>query len=130
MALYTNEGFIKESGLKTVKVEEIAHRDIRWRLYLMWGLINLTLLIPLFIVGLYALFPPLIFGSSVTWWLLVSGLMGLMLITKFSSRLLGRKLALRNMFGQSFFKENIMVAVIVFLILYAGVAFLDWPFNI
>lgn len=126
LALYASEGFIKESGLKMVEVEEIAHKDRRWRLYLVWGLINLTLFIPLFIVGLYVPFPPLIFGSSVAWWLLFSGLVGLMLITEFSSRLLGKKLALKNMFGQLFFKENIMVATIAFLVLYTGVAFLDW----
>lgn len=124
LALYASESLIKESGSKMVEVEEIAHR--KWRLYLVWGLINLVLFIPLFIVGLYVLFPPLVFGSSVAWWLLVSGLVGLMLITEFSSRLLGRKLALRKMFGQLFFKENIMVAAMVFVILYAGLAFLDW----
>jgi hypothetical protein len=52
------------------------------RSYAIWGVVNLALLVPMFGLGLVITFPPLIFGSSVAWWMLTSGTIGLLLITE------------------------------------------------
>lgn len=125
LTLHALKVFIEKSNLKMAEGKErLPHGG--WYLCLVWGSINLALFILLFIVGLYIFFPPLIFGSSVAWWLFGSGLLGLIIITEFSEKILDRKIVLKNILKQSFAKKSIIMATMLFLTLYVEVFSLDW----
>lgn len=127
--LYISTDISKRSPMKpSMKAQRTRSR---WRLYSIWGFVNLIFFIPLFIAGLGISFPPLIFGSSVAWWLLTSGLIGLLLLIKFPERIIGRKMALKDMLSHESFRKTIILAVAIFVILFVGVTFfmLLLPFS-
>ena len=100
-----------------------------WRLYVVWGVINLGLFVPMFAVGLIASFPPLVFGSSVAWWLLASGLLGLLILGKFSKRILGDRIALKEELACAFTKEGAILAAVAFVVIFAVTTLLAISFN-
>jgi len=100
-----------------------------WRLYTTWAVVNLALFVPMFGVGLVISFPPLLFGSSIAWWMLGSGLMGLLFLTKFSKKLFGKKIVLKERLVGTFALDGLMMAVIVFVTLFAIVTILAAVFN-
>jgi len=99
------------------------------RLYSAWAVVNLTMFIPMFAIGSLVAFPPLVFGSSVAWWMLGSGLIGLLILSKFSKRFLGKRIAIRQKLAGLFTKEGLILAVVSFLILFSITIVLAVFFN-
>ena len=114
---------------RTEKVEAEETSNGNWRLYLVWGVVNLALFAPMFGVGLVLSFPPMIFGSSVAWWLLSSGLAGLLLSGKFSKRIAGRSLALRDVSAGAFTKKGLIMILASFAFLFATATILSTLLN-
>ncbi|HEX9261473.1 MAG TPA: alpha/beta fold hydrolase [Candidatus Bathyarchaeia archaeon] len=99
------------------------------RLYSVWAVVNLTMFVPMFAVGSLVAFPPLVFGSSVAWWMLGSGLVGLLILAKFSKRFLGKRIAIRQKLIGVFTKEGLILAGVSFLILFSITIVLAVFFN-
>jgi hypothetical protein len=94
-------------------------------MYVCWGATNLVLFVPMFAVGSLIPFPPLVFGASVAWWLLATGVVGLLLLAIFSKRIFGARLALKEEIAGAFTKEGAFLTFTLFLALVAVIAALD-----
>jgi dienelactone hydrolase len=92
-------------------------RDLR--LYLVWGILNVMLFIPMFGVGALIAFPPLVFGASIGWWMLVSGLAGLVILSKFLNKISGKKISIKKGIREILNKRVVILVVIVFFILFS-----------
>lgn len=101
----------------------------RWILCAVWGAVNIALFVPMFAVGSVILLPPLIFGASVAWWMLGSGTVGLLLLAKFSGRIIGRKISLKEAVTNSLSKETLVTATTLFLILFLLTTLLTVTLN-
>lgn len=122
---------ITELWAKSEKVpakneETSAHKS---KLYVTWAIVNLALFVPMFAVGLAISFPPLIFGSSVAWWMLVSGLVGTLLLVRFANRIFGNKIDLKLELVDPVTKRDIFAAAVVFLVLLAVTTISAIAFN-
>jgi dienelactone hydrolase len=100
----------------------------KWRIYLLWAVINLILLLPMFGVGYVIQFPPLVFGASIAWWMMSSGLVGLLLV-KFSRKTTGRKMALWQTLKDQIGKNDLFGSIISFAIVLAVVTILGIRFD-
>ena len=59
----------------------VRHRFLRERrVLILWSLLGLLLYLPGMLLGTFIPFPPLLFGASMAWWLLVSGVIGLLIL--------------------------------------------------
>ena len=88
-----------------------------WKILAIWGGLGLGLYLPMLVAGSLIPFPPLIFGSSIAWWLLTAGIVGLVilyLISKFSKA----ELNLKSKIFESFDPKYTIMAVSMFLLLY------------
>lgn len=85
----------------------------RWKDYTIWASLNLFLFFPLVFVGFVISFPPLIFGSSVAWWVLATGLIGIFLLARNKPKVSETTPQLRTLFWQNFNKE-VWMAIILF----------------
>jgi len=81
-------------------------------------------------VGMVISFPPLIFGSSIAWWVLVTGLMGLLLISKDKPRLGENRIQLKKTLKNAFNKKEVVIACILFLLLFATANLLQSFYSI
>jgi dienelactone hydrolase len=89
----------------------------KWKSYLVWGALNLTLFFPMVALGLVIHVPPLIFGSSIAWWLLVSGLLGLLILSKTRLGSSFDNLSLVQTVRQSLLaKKDVLIALCLFLL--------------
>jgi dienelactone hydrolase len=101
----------------------------QWRIYALWAIVNLVLLFPMFGVGYVVQFPPLVFGASIAWWLMVSGLVGLFIITKFSRRITGKALSLKQTLRNHFSKKEAIGAIMSFALVLTVVTVLGLNFD-
>ncbi|MCX8183247.1 MAG: alpha/beta fold hydrolase [Crenarchaeota archaeon] len=103
------------------RVEE--HGSIRgWKIMVIWGALGVALLLPTFILGFSLPFPPVLFGSSIAWWLLMVAIAGGFLILFVIPRFSGIRLSMRRLAAESFTLRETCAAVSMFLMLYAIVA--------
>jgi|GEM_PF-1290587 len=89
-----------------------------WKITLIWGALSIMLLIPMFLFGFMVSFPPVLFGSSIAWWLLTVAVAGLLIAIFVLPRFLGRRLETRRLVKDSFTSREILVAIGLFLLLY------------
>ncbi len=89
-----------------------------WKIMVIWGALSIALLLPAFILGFSLPFPPVLFGSSIAWWLLMVALAGGSLILFAMPRFLGVRLRMRRLASESFTRRGVLVAVSMFLMLY------------
>jgi dienelactone hydrolase len=89
------------------------------RMALAWSFSSMVLLIPMFPLGFLLSFPPVLFGSAIAWWLLASGIVGLLLILLVMPRF-SIKLSMRRILRESFTLRSALAAVGMFLILYSA----------
>jgi len=101
----------------------------QWRMYALWAVINLLLLLPMFGVGYVVQFPPLVFGASIAWWMMASGLVGLLLLSRFSNRIIGKALSLKLTLRDHFSRKEVIGAVISFTIILVAVTILGVSFD-
>ncbi|MEM1554523.1 MAG: hypothetical protein QXU09_02260 [Thermoproteota archaeon] len=89
-----------------------------WRIALIWGVLSLVLLVPLFPLGFTLNFPPVLFGSAIAWWLLTVGFVGLLLIMLVLPRF-SVKLSMLRIVKESFTLRGVFSAFGMFLLLYS-----------
>ena len=89
-----------------------------WKTMAIWGILNLGLFLPMVFAGLVIAFPPLIFGSSIAWWLLATGLAGLVFARFLLHRFSTVRFTIRETFRKSFDRRGVAVAIAIFLLLY------------
>jgi len=96
-------------------IDKRKSNKISLKLMAFWSVIGLVLFIPAMAVGAVIQFPPQIFGSSLAWWLLVSGFVGL-IVLRFRSKIITVSEILFE-----FRMKNVIIGVTLFLILYLTV---------
>jgi hypothetical protein len=111
---------LKEKPKACIKQEPIPV----WKTYVAWFMINSILFFPLISLGLVIGFPPLIFGSSVAWWLLLGGLISIAIYRKLSS---GSQNSIGNLVRKNLpSKKTLLIALTVFLTLLLITSFLQF----
>jgi len=85
--------------------------------YLVWGILNSALFFPMIAAGAAILFPPLVFGSSIAWWVFATGIVGLLLIWKNRPSLSENRIWLKATLKGAFFSRQIVIVCILFLLL-------------
>lgn len=89
-----------------------------WRVTFLWGGLGLALFLPFMGLGSVISFPPQTFGSSLAWWLLGTGALGLAVLFILSKRLSIRSVPFRRSFPESFEKEETVIAILLVVFLY------------
>jgi len=89
-----------------------------WKTLVIWGILGLTLFLPMFIMGSIISYPPLIFGSSFAWWLLAVAIVGFLMIVLVVPKLSAVRSNPKEMVHGSFDFKRVVVAVGVFTLLY------------
>lgn len=101
-----------------------------WKFSAIWGSLGLVLFLPMSFVGLAVPFPPLIFGASIAWWLLAVGLLGLLLLALIMPRLSKVEVNLKTVLAEPLAGRFLLVAIVLFLLIFAIVNLLEAAFNI
>jgi dienelactone hydrolase len=101
-----------------------------WRAYLVWDVLNLALFLPMIFVGFAIAFPPLIFGASIAWWMLATGIVGILLLIKNLPKLFISKIGLKETLQRMFDGKDWLKAVILFILLYAVATSLETLFGL
>jgi len=117
---------IRNGEKSPISEKTSAHQ---WRMYAIWAIINLALLLPMFGVGYVIQFPPLVFGASIAWWMMASGLVGLLLLSRFSNRIIGKASSLKLTLRDHFSRKEVIGAVISFTIILVAVTILGVSFD-
>ena len=89
----------------------------RFKAYLVWGILNSALFFPMIAAGAVVLFPPLVFGSSIAWWVFATGIIGMLLIWKKRPSLSENRIMLKATLKDAFFNRQIVIVCILFLML-------------
>jgi dienelactone hydrolase len=87
-----------------------------WKLFWVWGILGLALFLPLFSLGSLIPFPPLVFGSSFSWWLFGVGVVGLFVGKKWLFK--NKSVEIKSIFSKSLTRSNIVFGGGIFLGLY------------
>lgn len=90
-----------------------------WKILVSWGFLGLLLFIPIFLLGFVIPFPPLIFGSSFAWWLLVVAIAGLAMALSVLPKYSTIRIDLRSAVSRSFNLRDSVFAVGMFGLLYS-----------
>lgn len=102
----------------------------KWKTYLVWAILNLGLFFLMIPVGLAIGFPPLIFGSSIAWWLLAQALIGLLILQKTNLGVsINKSSPIKTIQNALTCKKEIVIASTLFLILYVTITVIE-TFNI
>jgi dienelactone hydrolase len=87
----------------------------RWKAYLAWFVVNLSLFFPLIAFGFVIPFPPLIFGSAIAWWLLLLAIISIFFYKRIDAS--NEKTSVVNLIKQNLpTKKTLLVAVALFLV--------------
>ncbi len=99
------------------KPEKPSSTSLRGRQVLLgWGCLGLALFVPMMSVGALLPFPPLIFGSSMAWWLLASAIFGLLVLWLLDRR--GHGMNLSVAVRGSCRSSEAILAIGIFLFIY------------
>jgi uncharacterized membrane protein len=101
-----------------------------WRAYTVWDALNLALFLPMVFVGFAIAFPPLIFGASIAWWMLATGIIGLLLMAKNLPKLFISKIGLKETLQLTFDRKDWLVAIVLFVILFVVASSLETLFGL
>jgi dienelactone hydrolase len=87
-----------------------------WKKHLTWFIVNTILFFPLIALGLAIGFPPLIFGSSIAWWLLLLSFISIVVFRSLSSKY--QKVSIVDLLRKNLpSKKILLIAIINFLAL-------------
>jgi len=114
---------LKPPSRKAVGVEHGSLED--WKIMVIWGALSIALLLPTFLLGFSLAFPPVLFGSSIAWWLLMVAITGIFLILFVIPRFSGVRLRMRTLVSESFTWQEAPAAISLFLMLYVIVYLID-----
>jgi dienelactone hydrolase len=101
-----------------------------WRAYIVWDALNIALFLPMVFVGLAIAFPPLIFGASIAWWMLATGIIGLIMLAKNLPKLFHSKIGLKETLQRAFDRKDWLTAITLFIILFAVASSLETIFGL
>ena len=88
------------------------------RVLVLWSLLGLVLYLPGMLLGTFVPFPPLLFGASMAWWLLTSGVIGLLILAFMAWRRPKGAVSILGYFRESFKIRDILLSALLFCILY------------
>jgi dienelactone hydrolase len=89
-----------------------------WLIAAIWGGLGLALFLPFMGLGAILPFPSQTFGSSLAWWLLGTGSIGLIVLQKLSGRLSIQRISFKTAFLESLEKRDALIAVLLVTFLY------------
>ncbi len=89
-----------------------------WKVFVIWGALGLVLFLPMFFIGFLIPIPPVLFGSSFAWWLLGVAVSGLLVVSFLLPKFSNVKFNLKSAISESFSRTNLIVAVLLFALLY------------
>jgi hypothetical protein len=96
-----------------------------WSAYTIWGGLNIALFLPMVLVGLVVRFPPMVFGASIAWWMLAVGLVGLLIASRKPLRPIEQKGGLKMRLLEAFTRNDVLIALTLFVLLLTIVSLLD-----
>jgi dienelactone hydrolase len=100
---------------------QVRHRFLRERrVLLLWSLLGLLLFLPTMFLGVIIPFPPLIFGASMAWWFLTTGVAGLITLAVIVRRQFGGKMKILEHLTGSFRVRDAVLAFIIAIMLYSS----------
>jgi dienelactone hydrolase len=103
-----------------VDAMQVRHRFLRERrVLLLWSLLGLLLFLPTMFLGVIIPFPPLIFGASMAWWFLMTGIAGLIILAIIVKRQFGGNMKIWGHLIGSFRVRDAALGVVIATILYA-----------
>jgi hypothetical protein len=98
----------------------VRHRFLRERnSTLVWGGLGLILFLPAMFAGAIVAFPPLVFGSSMAWWLSMTGAFGLLVLKIMANRQPNGNVSIKEVLKGSFKAGDLVLSAVVFVILYS-----------
>jgi dienelactone hydrolase len=98
---------------------KIRNRFLRERNVLLgWGLLGLLLYAPTMLGGSIIAFPPLIFGSGMAWWLLTSGIAGIIILYLLGKKQPSGSFDLVDAVRESFKSRDVILSIITVSYLY------------
>jgi hypothetical protein len=107
---------------------QVRRRFLRERSVLvLWSLLGLVLYLPTMFLGTIITFPPLIFGSSMAWWLLTTGIVGLIILLVAAARQPRGSVNIFGFLRESFRIRDIALGLAVLAVLYT-MAYLSYAF--
>jgi hypothetical protein len=109
-------GMIQTETSTPLFKDQDTKRD--WRFYAIWGILNLILFVPMFGFGAIVSFPPLIFGSSIAWWMLVTGLLGLLILKMFPKKNTGKKTKIKEAITRIFSANDLFATLVPFTVIF------------
>ncbi|MEM3647097.1 MAG: alpha/beta fold hydrolase [Thermofilum sp.] len=118
--------FILPRGLSNRRTAGVEHGCLKdWKIMVVWGTLSVALLLPTFLLGFSLPFPPVLFGSSIAWWLLMVAIAGSLLIRFIVPRFSGGRLRIRTLASESFAWRETCAAISLFFTLYIIVYLID-----
>ena len=123
LAYYPVVSFLKKD--ETVNLYAGDSQRLKRKRYLVWFILNLSLFFPLIIVGIAIPFPPLLFGSSIAWWLLVTAIISFLIFNKMGLSQKIDKTVIDTNKKELHLKKGILLAVALFLVLFATVSLIQ-----
>jgi dienelactone hydrolase len=98
----------------------VRHRFLRERnSVLVWGGLGLILFLPAMFAGAIVAFPPLVFGSSMAWWLSMTGIFGFIVLKIMADRQSKGNVSIKEVLKGSFKAWDLVLSAAVFVILYS-----------
>jgi len=83
-----------------------------------WGLLGVVLYLPMLVAGSFVPIPPLVFGSSIAWWLLAVAFFGSLSILFLAPKFSTIKVDLKSVVSEAFDRHGVMISVGMFAFLY------------
>jgi dienelactone hydrolase len=120
LAYYPVAAFLKKD--EEVNLSTSRSQRSKRKSYLVWFILNLSLFFPLIIAGIAVPFPPLVFGSSIAWWLLVTAIISLLIFNKMGlSQKIDKKSLIQAIKKELHIKKDLLLGVALFLILFIAI---------
>jgi dienelactone hydrolase len=91
-----------------------------WKILVIWGVLGLVLFFPAMLIGTIIPLPPLIFGTSITWWFFLTAILGLILAVFILPKFSNLKLNLKLAFIESLNKQGIIIAIVLLILTYVA----------
>ena len=129
LAFFAIKGVLGSKQQKDVPTKRFSTLG-NWRLYLVWDALNLALFLPMVFLGFAISFPPLIFGASIAWWMLATGIIGLLLLAKNLPKLFLSRIGVKETLLKAFNRWDWLTAIILFIILFAVASLLETLFGL
>lgn len=101
-----------------------------WRASLIWGLLSLTLIVPMLMLGSAFPWPPLIFGESFAWWMVLVGLSAFFLVTRFGSKFSTVSINVRTLIRENVDRVSTITALLLFFFLFLVAFLLEIVFHL